>query len=729
MSVRGWLGRRVTVVCEGTRPGASRSASRRRAGIIGRLGGALALLGVGIGCALPGAAGAEATIAPPPVYSTAPGLPDGRLYEQASPADKNGGYSAGEYPQYSLASPDGNAVLFGGTGAMGNAVDSLSGYFVARRSTAGWSTTQAIPRPIENGAFAGILAYQATLLPSADLSHLVFTTGAYGDSYVSQDPGGGNSIYLAGPDPLVSPVWLAQPAISQPILPTSLGFKAGLVGASPDLSVVYFSYEGTLLPQDASRAPNAGYHGAYGLYEWRNGTLASAGVLPDGSISPFGAVPAGMPGVGETVASTDFNNEVSEDGSRMFFVSREPSNDVLELYVRETAADGTHSVVLVSKSAITGEPAPTGPLATPNPHFNAAGNNHVGASSPYAYASPDGSQAFFESTDALTSDAPSDGLAKAYDFNVDTGSLTYLPGVAVSAILASARDGSRFIFARANPTELDLWSSGPNGGTVTQIAQLPSFSVFAARATADGSVFVFQTGAQLPGFNNASGFQQVYRYEAAGSALSCVSCPPAGVEPSGDANFANNDLVSSGGTQVDGSLGGQRAMSSDGSRVFFDSPAPLVPQDTNGRRDVYEWENGTVYLISSGTSTRNSWLRDSGGDGRDVFFTTSEGLVTGDTDGAYDVYDARVPHPGDNPPPSAVPCQGEVCQGPPSVPSLLGEPASATFSGAGNVVEQPALTQTRHKAKKTPGKRKRRKRAKKKGRKAARTRSTTRGRG
>ncbi|MCL2770089.1 MAG: hypothetical protein FWD42_08290, partial [Solirubrobacterales bacterium] len=63
-------------------------------------------------------------------------------------------------------------------------------------------------------------------------------------------------------------------------------------------------------------------------------------------------------------------------------------------------------------------------------------------------------------------------------------------------------------------------------------------------------------------------------------------------------------------------------------------------------------------------------------------------------DGTADVYDARVPRPGDNPPPAALPCEGAVCQGPPSVPQLLGAPASETFSGLGNVPPSTVATKS-----------------------------------
>jgi hypothetical protein len=44
-----------------------------------------------------------------------------------------------------------------------------------------------------------------------------------------------------------------------------------------------------------------------------------------------------------------------------------------------------------------------------------------------------------------------------YEFNTDTGSLTYLPGVGVSPNLVSTPDGSRFAFD--GPHGLSVWSA------------------------------------------------------------------------------------------------------------------------------------------------------------------------------------------------------------------------------------------------------------------------------
>ena len=42
----------------------------------------------------------------------------------------------------------------------------------------------------------------------------------------------------------------------------------------------------------------------------------------------------------------------------------------------------------------------------------------------------------------------------------------------------------------------------------------------------------------------------------------------------------------------------------DAGQVFFQTAEALVPADTNGMLDVYEYEGGHVSLISSGTAPR-----------------------------------------------------------------------------------------------------------------------------
>jgi hypothetical protein len=659
-------------------------------------------------------------------------LPDGRVYEQVSPPNKNGNVVNNPFDEqeltgsFGLAAESGNSVVFVGTGAMGNAFDGLIGEFVARRSATGWSTSSAVPRLLEP---LNIIATEGpnVVVPSLDFSSFLF--GSFG-LYVSTEPfheSSSSNIFLSR-DPAVEPTWIAQPTIADPVpLPghNNQIHDYLIAGATPDLSTVYFTYSGTLIPEDTSRAPYVGNGqneggDPWGFYEWSAGQLRAAGTLPDGSLSPRGAVPAAIAADSPTErGSADgqaqvLDNQVSADGERAFFVSPDPilasPAEPPELYMRETLPTGGDRSVLVSRSELpshAGEPAATGPgrmASTPSSGGSAA--------STYVFASTDGSRAFFQSTDALTESAKQaeaaketpEGAPKLYEFDVGRDTVTYLPHVSGS-IAAVAPNGSSFIFENrsSSPWKLELWRSGAAGGKTSQIRELPNppdvgapfqgaIDISGARASADGSTYAFRTNSPLPGpFNNAGGFAQVYRYSLASGSLDCVSCPPQGVAPTGDAHVSYDNAAegrSNGFGSEPMSTLDTRVISADGSRVFFDTPDPLVNQDTNGVRDVYEWEGEHQYLISSGRSAENSYVLDSSASGDDVFFTTDFGLSSGDVDNAYDVYDARVPRPGDSPPSGPAEC-GD-CRGSVADAPAPATPASATFEGSGNLAQPPA---------------------------------------
>ncbi len=641
-------------------------------------------------------------------------LPDGRAYEMVTPIEKSGNQAGVYYkgaataPAYVVATADGSGVLFDATGPIGETPDGIDVISVAHRSTSGWATVAGLPRGL------GVLKLgnnsPLSTLPSTNLSRVVFVAGG---SYVLGDegPGGRSSanIFRAEGSQTI-PAWLGQPTIADPI--PALGgneyLASNLVpaGGSPDLGIVYFTYAGTLTPQDDSsqrvmQVRESGAGQDWGFYEWREGSLTDAGELPDGEYDPYGAVPAATVENSGT-SPDDFGNQVSAGGSRALFVSPSPdvcplqprppnpecNGDTPELYMRETAPGGQQSTVLVSRSELLPPvgprpaPAPDGPVAVVDPA-------PFGENEAYAYASPDGSHVFFESSDKLTADAPPGGQPLEYVFDVETEELRYLPGV-VGPIFASSQDGSRIVFDNTISAQLDLWEAAGGGGAITEIAALPSpartstnsgnLLIGAVRATADGSVIAFETDSPLPGFNDAGGYEQVYRYDVSAKTLNCVSCPPVGVVPSGDAHLSNDNRVGNQSLLVD-----SRGISADGSRVFFDAPQALVPQDVNGVRDVYEWEDGHTHLISSGTGSEESFFDDNSNSGDDVFFTTAEGLVTGDTDGGYDIYDARI---GGAPPPESVTaeCGGDACQAAPSGSPFLPLPGgSGTAAGGGNL--------------------------------------------
>ena len=85
--------------------------------------------------------------------------------------------------------------------------------------------------------------------------------------------------------------------------------------------------------------------------------------------------------------------------------------------------------------------------------------------------------------------------------------------------------------------------------------------------------------------------------------------------------------------------------------LFFNSWDSLVPNDGNSTADVYEYEpngvggcssaSGCQAMLSSGESHEESAFLDASETGGDVFFLTTQQLVTADVDQSYDVYDAH----------------------------------------------------------------------------------------
>lgn len=641
------------------------------------------------------------------------GLPDGRVYEQVSSMKKAGNEAgietsgSGEVGfAYGVASADGEHVVYKQVGPSGETHSGTDFYSVSSRdATAGWNVSAVLPPGCGVNGSNFLNEIPHSVEPSADFSRFVFAAGgAFGAGDCEE---GTWAVYRTPPGASEPEFWLSRPTIPSPKRPGATA-RMVVIGDSPSLSTVYFAYPGTLVPEDASRAPHVGEFestSAFGLYEWNDGKLGSAGILPnepgepgykpekssaEGEPDPYGVVPAAT--VGETTdpapEPSQLDNEVSQDGSKIFFVSPEPerageAGTPTELYVREHHADASPTTALVSRDELKGgEPAPGAGAETAVTPVN-------GPRSPYLFASPDGSRAFFASTDQLTSTAPAGAAVKGYEFNVDSNELLYLPGFGepasapFSTILASSHDGSSFIFENPSTKQVELWQR-PLGGpeTVTEIASYstPSSPTFTARAVKHGGLtaYVLQTNAVLSGgFNNSAAGRQIYRY-VPGEKLACVSCAPAGTVQSS--------------TQP---LTWGRVVADEGARIFFGTAEKLLASAKNGVEDVYEWEQvgtgschaeehegGCLHLISSGVSPDPSFLIDSSESGNDVLFATRDGLVKGDTDESYDVYDARVDGGFPEPAPPAE-CLGS-CRTP-TAPPPLAAPLTTVLGPSGNL--------------------------------------------
>ncbi len=267
---------------------------------------------------------------------------------------------------------------------------------------------------------------------------------------------------------------------------------------------------------------------------------------------------------------------------------------------------------------------------------------------------------------------------------------------------------------------------------------LANLSGLTAGVSPDGRWLAFVSDRELTGYDNhdaGSGEpdEEVFLYHASlegTGRLVCASCDPSGARPEGVEyqRVPKNGLVE-GDTSVfaptqwfAASLPGYVSFQlnkawyrprylSDSGRLFFDSSAALVPQDTNDNQSVYEYEpvgvggssgcstdlsiyvasaEGCVGLISSGTAAGESAFVDASENGDDVFFMTSARLTGQDVDNAFDIYDAHVCSVGspcrveESAPPVCL--TADACRAAPSVePEVFGAPASTVVSGPGNL--------------------------------------------
>ena len=633
-----------------------------------------------------GAASAFAADAPVAAQGECPGLtaspllPDCRAYELVSPVVKNGFAaggaigSIGDTNAYAIAGADGDSVMYQTTGPMADVPRGMPWYVVSRRTADGWTTHSLVPSPPRKtvDVYADL---QLAPFPSADLSSIVFSAvGTYApDNPETQTTSSG--LYISKSGVLD---WLTRPtspnATPAPGNITNIG---GIqpAGGTPDLSRVFFSFNGTLLPEDDPRTPNVQSFSpsASGFYVYENGQVESAGRLPDGTLDPLGATAAGSVSPLYQGISTpdDVDNQVSADGSQALFVSPDPRSgaSVAQLYLYRHDQPS----LLISRSNLTGAAAVQGVARAA--HLDQSG------SVSYAYGSKDGARVIFRSQDQLTADAPDDGQSKAYLFEVADRSLTYLPDIGSDVIVAASTDLHRFLFGGVDSGLISLWDEG----TVTQVSDLPtnpgSMYLASGRATAAGDVFAFVTNSPISGFNNSDGYNEVYRYDVSKAQLACVSCPPPGEHAVGPA-FLSSSSYSPLSPTPTGQVRPTRSMSDDGSRLFFDTPTPLAARDVNGKRDVYEWTAAGTQLLSSGTGTHDSFTLDNSASGGDEFFATADALVPEDSDGNYDVYDARVD--GGFRASTAVADCGSDCQGQLNGPPALQRSLSSTLSGPGN---------------------------------------------
>jgi hypothetical protein len=511
------------------------------------------------------------------------------------------------------------------------------------------------------------------------------------------------------------------------------------VGATADDSAIIFQSEAALASgaEEATEVPTPhteGHGGSRGsggclfgcnLYEAIGGHLRVVNEL-DGEPVP-GAV---FGGYAPALVAPNFSNAISSDGSRIYwtdtqaFKNGEPNPNMEHVFVLE---NGTSTVAVSG-----GQPAE---------YWGASPDGH------YAFYTADGRLWRFDSQanerEPLTAEGAEvqgvlginqTGEDGGYVYFVANGVLTGEPnargehatpgGYNLYLLHAHATifiTGLSRVLSRVPPPK-EVSGSLDNNLMVKDSGQgegnfggdwRPGLGERVAQVTPDGKHLGFESVRELTGYN--SGFReeaeravpQVFVYAADSAQLTCASCNPTGApfsQPDGAAEEAKVPMSENAQTYV------ERWISQDGNRVFFNTREPLVPEDTNGVNDVYEWERpaaadepgntctaqsasysavtgGCTFLLSGGEGSSPSVLVDADASGNNVFFEHYGRL--GQVEAPVDhkqLYDARVN--GGFPEPSLA-CSGTGCQGvPPAAPSFA-TPSSVTFNGTGDFPPPP----------------------------------------
>jgi hypothetical protein len=262
----------------------------------------------------------------------------------------------------------------------------------------------------------------------------------------------------------------------------------------------------------------------------------------------------------------------------------------------------------------------------------------------------------------------------------------------------------------------------------------------AQTAGPDGRFLVFATYAELTG-DDTNTASDVYRFDAETGVLERVSIGEDGYDANGNGGVLGatitpgnhgNGLTPFSGLRSQHELD-NRAVSEDGSRIVFTSAELLSPAVSNGLLNAYEWHEGPgggdVSLVSTGSDEQPVYDVVISPNGSSVFFVTVQGLVSQDTDGLLDVYDARLEEGFGQPAAERRPCKGDACQGPLTNPAPLLIPGSVPQAPGGNwpVPKQPAVTGSKKKAKAKRKARAKRARGKRRGKSSARSAGRTAG--
>jgi hypothetical protein len=619
-------------------------------------------------------------------------LPDCRAYEMVSPPDKNGGdVLSGEPDLFAAADSGERATYFSGTsfGAVQGSGNGGMTQYLGVRGPSGWQTHGVTPTPSLNTPTQAFLGKTQLLAFSDELDRAVVQgyslPGVNGAVPDLQNLYLENTLATTLLEPITRFEGPEEPIFGYSVWASFGGYQEGVGGGSGDLSVTTFVSRANLVAPATGSAPK--------VYALDHGTAHLVGILPGGAVPAEGSQLARLDNnYAMKYPTITYKDTVSRDGSRILFVSPASQSEG-QLYMRKNESE----TVNVSESETST------PTEAANVRFQAA--------------TPDLKEVLFTTTSQLLDSDPGGSGIALYLYtdsaNPESESnlslIARFPGADDGGdeheyVRGISDDGSRIYFANGDG-EMLLWENGqvkkvaPVPGVAGALLMRQGYHLgdLGASVSADGRRIAFMNPGALTA--NASNLRYInvesypntnmYVYEQDGEKLTCVSCPSTGARTT--TGIETN--VRAGPTTNGVSLSVQpRFFSQDGNYAFFNTAEALLPQDTNGVTDAYEYnvETGRLSLLSSGTGGTGTWFVEASPSGSDVFLATRQKLDKWDPDNLVDVYDARVDGGFPEPPVPPAPCSGDECQGVPgAVPSFN---TASSFNGLGNAAPPPTVT-------------------------------------
>lgn len=672
-------------------------------------------------------------------------LPDCRAYEVVNQANSSDtaivipeyGFAEGEHFLYSTVLPVPGAEEANG----------LKGSFLATRTAAGWEQ-RALSVPQGEGQRTISLGVQSDATG-------VMLTGGFADALLMspyQDPfeaprldeSTGTMVYDLSlePDGGVSTVSLpdsgklTQSMVEYPSIygEDDIAFATGwgmfLVGASENGNRVFFVTSAKL--DTAPGTPVDTHKASSEIYERTGDHTYLVGVLPDGEVPVCGAE-VGQSDKDTTGALRYDYGAVAADGSNVVF--RAPGHNAFGAPCTESESGVfLRNVVENTTVKLDGElyVGRTGIGGAEEKILTAA----AGKIFEYDIATKQTVEVVSESTGILAYSA--DG-SRFYYLGPEEGIYLHEEGASSPKLLPGtlhSRYGGNGI--KEEPGRLN----DPFYGGMIETGEESSAGRASANApvtTPNGKYLMFVNPEPLTDYQTCTGstgneqcHYEAYIYSVATGAVTCISCDPQVAPLNGDAGFiaktfheeAESSFVPTTPPLIYSSPGedGKEAVM----RAVFETTEGLVPQDTNGAMDVYEWEqedtegcsvgslklanlkessaysevdHGCLYLLTSGVgeevpttfgSTDGTHLVGASEGLKDIYVQTPEQLLPG-LDNAEHIYDIRTDG-GFQYTQESKGCEPGLCRTESSTPPSVETPASIGFNGAGNLTPSSTVT-------------------------------------